>query len=537
MNRFGRGTLAVTITTEERRLFSVAGWLLIGYIALTFAGVGFEGTLTLGEGSRAASAALVDSSMPKNFTGGYIEFVGTLVYLVGALLLARLLRGDGPTGEWFSSCISASAAAVDGRQRRGGVRRRRGSDLRRAPRCVTCDGDGSERRPQLRVLPVRRPVRRPGAGRRRLGVPDEATASRGRLLGPPGRGGLPGRHPRRANGSDRPRQPARLRLARGSGGHLPAARPPPGGGCSRKPGPGKRVKLLSGSPSGSTMASMGLVLQARVTVAAVVAAVTATVAGLMVSQWTAIEDDQSIVLASLNSAVILAFAVVGAVIAAARPDNRVGWLMLAGGVTWSLGSASVDLAHHGIVTAPGSVPGASALAVVGAGVRAIGWYLETLAVPMYFPDGRLAGPRFRWLSPALVVILVAAILDPLTDPRADLTDLGGWRNPVAPHGPWSLISTAAFLGHIPLSLVATVGVVLGLLARWRTRRRPATPSAADVRDRRGAAGHRGTDLAFWAPVAGRSLSRHCHYRSPSGSRSCPAACTTCAPPPTARLSG
>ncbi len=215
------------------------------------------------------------------------------------------------------------------------------------------------------------------------------------------------------------------------------------------------------------MAGMGLVMRARVTAAAVVAAVTATVAGLVVSQWTAIEDDQSIVLAALNSAVVLAFAVVGAVIAAARPDNRVGWLMLAGGVTWSLGSASVDLAHHGIVTAPGSVPGASALAVAGAGVRAVGWYLETLAVPMYFPDGRLAGPRFRWLSATLVVILVSAIVDPLTDSRADITDLGSWRNPVAPEGLWSFISTAAFVGHIPLSLVATVGVVLGLLARWR----------------------------------------------------------------------
>ena len=75
MNRFGRGTLAVTITTEERRLFSIAGWLLIGYIALTFAGVGLEESLTLGEGTRAASAALVGSSMTKDFTGGYIEFV------------------------------------------------------------------------------------------------------------------------------------------------------------------------------------------------------------------------------------------------------------------------------------------------------------------------------------------------------------------------------------------------------------------------------------------------------------------------------
>lgn len=97
------------MTAAERRLWLTAGWLLVGYVVLTFAGVGFEHSLMLGDKPSAASAALVESSLTKNFAGGYLEYLGTLVYLVGGLLVARLLRGDSATGEWLSSCIAAGA--------------------------------------------------------------------------------------------------------------------------------------------------------------------------------------------------------------------------------------------------------------------------------------------------------------------------------------------------------------------------------------------------------------------------------------------
>jgi signal transduction histidine kinase len=203
-----------------------------------------------------------------------------------------------------------------------------------------------------------------------------------------------------------------------------------------------------------------------VTAVAVATAVTATLAGAVASLW-AVHGDHPLTATALNSAVLLAFAVVGAVVASARPENKVGWFMLLGGVTWSLGGAAVDVARHGIVDHPGSVAGASALAVAGAGTRSVGWYLITLAVPAYFPDGTLPPGRWQRLRPLLVVILVAGVLDPLTDPPADLTDFGSWVNPAAPHGLWQLLSTAAFLAHIPTSLVATVAVVVLQVRRWR----------------------------------------------------------------------
>ena len=95
--------------TAHRRLWLTAGSLMIGYVVLTFAGIGFQHSLMLGDSASSASAALVHSSMAKNFAGGYVEYLSTLVFLIGALLIGRLLRGDGVLGEWLSSCIAAGA--------------------------------------------------------------------------------------------------------------------------------------------------------------------------------------------------------------------------------------------------------------------------------------------------------------------------------------------------------------------------------------------------------------------------------------------
>ncbi len=204
-----------------------------------------------------------------------------------------------------------------------------------------------------------------------------------------------------------------------------------------------------------------------VTVAVIAVAVAATLAGISGSLWVAAADRESPIDVAFNAAVVLAFVIVGAVVTGARPDNRIGWLMLAAGATWALGNAGTDIAHHGLVADPGSVVGVSTFAIGGAAVRSIGWYLVTLAVPTYFPDGRLAGPRWRWLSRLLVVIMICSVIDPLTDKQGDLGNAGDWTNPLAPPHPWDLVSAAAFLGHVPVSVVATIGVLFQLRARWR----------------------------------------------------------------------
>jgi signal transduction histidine kinase len=205
----------------------------------------------------------------------------------------------------------------------------------------------------------------------------------------------------------------------------------------------------------------------RLTVAATAAAVSVSFAGNALSLWAITADHKSLVSAALESTLVVLFAVVGAVIVGARPDNPIGWLMLFGGMWWALGSAGNDLGYHGIVHSPGSVPGASAWTVGGAVAQSIGWYLITIAVPVVFPDGRLAARRWRWLVPASVVIVVAGIIDPLTDPQADRTGFGNWHNPIGLHGHWRAISDVAFMAHVPFSVVVTVGAIAQLVTRWR----------------------------------------------------------------------
>jgi signal transduction histidine kinase len=141
--------------------------------------------------------------------------------------------------------------------------------------------------------------------------------------------------------------------------------------------------------------------------------------------------------------------------------------MLAGGVLSAVGSAGADLAHHGLVADAGSVPAVAVFAVGGSASRSVGWYLVSLGVPLWFPDGRLQPSRRNWLPRAFLVVLIGAVIDPLTDRQADMTGLGDWHNPIAPPRPWDLVSSVAFLAHVPLAAVVTVGIIVQLISRFR----------------------------------------------------------------------
>jgi len=203
------------------------------------------------------------------------------------------------------------------------------------------------------------------------------------------------------------------------------------------------------------------------TAAGIAAAVSACCAGAAGSLWVAVTDHESAASAALVASFMVAFVVVGAIVAAARPRNRVGWVMLAGAALSALGNAGASLAHHGIVSAPGSVSGVSAYAVAGQCCRSLGWYLLTLGVPAVFPDGVLHAGRRRWLAKVLAIVLIASVVGPVTDAQADLTGLGSWRNPIAPTGAFRIITDVAFLAQAPLGVVALGGVVLQLVGLWR----------------------------------------------------------------------
>lgn len=91
------------------RLWRLAGALALAHIVLVLGGVSVEQTPVLGDAAADTAAALVGSPLSTEFSGGYVEYLGFLVFLVGALLLARLLRGSSETSGWLAACISGTA--------------------------------------------------------------------------------------------------------------------------------------------------------------------------------------------------------------------------------------------------------------------------------------------------------------------------------------------------------------------------------------------------------------------------------------------
>jgi signal transduction histidine kinase len=205
----------------------------------------------------------------------------------------------------------------------------------------------------------------------------------------------------------------------------------------------------------------------RFIAAAAVAAVVVAVAGSAVAAGydragsAALGGTLSVALA------IGATAVVGAIITFAVPGNRVGWLMLAAAVLMGVGGAFTEAGVHGVVAAPGSVPGAGYLAATGPGLRAAGMLTVVVAVPVVFPDGRLPGPRWRWLAWCTVAAVACLFLGNVLGPHAQEQRLAHWQSPLGLPASYGPVANTLSAAAVLLAVIATAGAVAGLIARWR----------------------------------------------------------------------
>jgi hypothetical protein len=133
--------------------------------------------------------------------------------------------------------------------------------------------------------------------------------------------------------------------------------------------------------------------------------------------------------------VFFCFATVGAVLAARRPDNAVGWICSAIGFTAFLGGFSVS---YGAFAAahPGTLPGAGTVAWPGGTWL---WYvtvaLTVVFLPMLFPTGHPPSPRWRPVGWAAAVAVAAVCLAAGASPGS-LGD-GLPANPFPFQAPWA----------------------------------------------------------------------------------------------------
>jgi hypothetical protein len=133
----------------------------------------------------------------------------------------------------------------------------------------------------------------------------------------------------------------------------------------------------------------------------------------------------AIVLAFLNGAdaeavsfplAVTASAVVGGLVASRRPANPVGWLFVGSATCVALNTVAAEYATYGLLTSPGALPFAGAMAWVSDWTEPWGAALLLVFLPFFFPDGRLVSASWRpiaWLVfLALMVDVVLRVLMP-----------------------------------------------------------------------------------------------------------------------------
>ncbi len=94
---------------------------------------------------------------------------------------------------------------------------------------------------------------------------------------------------------------------------------------------------------------------------------------------------------------VVSCALVGAVVASRRSENPAGWLLLVGAAGLASQEFARQYATYGLVTEPGSLPLTPLMAWLQSWTYVPGLWLLTAFLPLYFPDGRLVSPCWRWV--------------------------------------------------------------------------------------------------------------------------------------------
>jgi signal transduction histidine kinase len=168
---------------------------------------------------------------------------------------------------------------------------------------------------------------------------------------------------------------------------------------------------------------------------------------------------------------MLAFAsigVVGAFVAAHRPQNPLGWIYLGLAVAMIFFSGiATDYALYGLVTNPGSLPGARVAEWLGNWMWAPGFVVLLTFAFLLFPDGHLPSPRWRPVAWVAAVGIVAMSVS-FALQTADYSDVLGRhvQNPYTTPG----LAAIFDVGREVAAVVFLAGAVLSvasLFVRYR----------------------------------------------------------------------
>ena len=168
--------------------------------------------------------------------------------------------------------------------------------------------------------------------------------------------------------------------------------------------------------------------------------------------------------------IILVFATIGALVAARRPRNPIGWIMAGAAVPLAFSGVAHGYAVYALFADPGSLPGGDVMAWLASWIFLPSLFVLPPLLFLLFPTGRVLGPRWRPVG-WLIALGTLAIVPAWTLPPGPLGE-GAFEevaNPVGVEGAGPLLDTVGGLGWFALAagIVASAASMVVRLRRSR----------------------------------------------------------------------
>ena len=200
---------------------------------------------------------------------------------------------------------------------------------------------------------------------------------------------------------------------------------------------------------------------------------------------------------------LLAFSVVGALVASRRPGNPIGWLFTGSGLALAVIAFANGYAIYALLTNPGSLPAGEAMAWLQSWLFAVPLFMLVTLLLLLFPNGRLLSRRWRpvvWVAVGAIALnVVTGMFSP-----GPLEDLEFVRNPYAIESAQAVLEVLATVGFV-LLIVGILLAAVSLVVRFRRSRgveRQQIKWVAAAAGLLAAAFLSGPALFWWLPVLG-----------------------------------
>ncbi len=187
---------------------------------------------------------------------------------------------------------------------------------------------------------------------------------------------------------------------------------------------------------------------------------------LSLSAWGEVPDRAPPWFVPIMALMLVSFSTVGAIVAARRPDNAVGWLLLTIGLAFGVTFAAQSYADYALVADPGSLPRGAVAVWLSLWVPVLA-LVAAIFFCLLFPDGRPPARRWRWVGwLALVGGALLALGLSLRPGTLDERNHPGVRNPVGVEGVGGVLEGATAVGTA-LALAALLLALVSIIVRFR----------------------------------------------------------------------